>query len=248
MKILFTMLLLVAGLSGALAYVNTDEFGTWTEVCGDCPLGPYQACPSAADWNFSVFLPNAADEHYFFHCIDTGEKWCKRCPGDLFWNQNLETCDYYARKCFDGEKWNENKVKCEHCEFCTQSIMCSDNDKPDYSRWVNSINIPCSAPDEDGCRDYNWNHNGCTWDCVDGFVRSGWSCVWDGNGIPPTPDCVPGNSPACPPGDGIFFPHRDPRCFYHCSNSTAHRFMCQAHTCWNADEDSCTTFCDWPGR
>jgi hypothetical protein len=62
-----------------------------------CPL-PSTAIPVCPfrDSEFSSFFPHPDDCHWFFHCSNE-VAYCKKCPADLHWNVELETCDYAYR-------------------------------------------------------------------------------------------------------------------------------------------------------
>jgi hypothetical protein len=60
-----------------------------------CPNGPLPECP-LSDGNYSVFFRHPSDCHWFFHCSN-GAAYCNKCPGDLHWNNELETCDFAFR-------------------------------------------------------------------------------------------------------------------------------------------------------
>jgi hypothetical protein len=57
-----------------------------------CPEGPVPECPFP-DPPLSVFFPHPSDCHWFYHCSN-GVAFCAECPFGLYWNVDLETCDY----------------------------------------------------------------------------------------------------------------------------------------------------------
>jgi hypothetical protein len=67
---------------------------TTTETAGNChthdkcPYGKVPVCPFT-DPEFSVFFPHPTDRHWFFHCSN-GVAYCKECPADLHWKNELE--------------------------------------------------------------------------------------------------------------------------------------------------------------
>ena len=56
-----------------------------------CPPGPVPQCPFP-DLGFPIFFPHLNDCHWYFRCSD-GVAYCYKCPGDLQWNVENETCD-----------------------------------------------------------------------------------------------------------------------------------------------------------
>jgi hypothetical protein len=60
-----------------------------------CPDGPVPKC-DYPDQKYSVLFPHPSDCHWFFQCSN-GVALCKKCPANLHWNTNLETCDYAFR-------------------------------------------------------------------------------------------------------------------------------------------------------
>jgi hypothetical protein len=57
-----------------------------------CPEGHVPVCPFP-DPSSPVFFPHPNNCQWFFHCSD-GVAYCKKCPADLYWNVDLNTCDY----------------------------------------------------------------------------------------------------------------------------------------------------------
>ncbi|MCL2562138.1 MAG: carbohydrate-binding module family 14 protein [Rikenellaceae bacterium] len=58
---------------------------------GGCPPGPVPECPD--DSVFEHFFPHPTDCCWFFYCMH-GVAFCVKCPADLHWNVQLETCDF----------------------------------------------------------------------------------------------------------------------------------------------------------
>ena len=75
-----------------------------------CPDGEVPDCSYSDGVNFTFFKhPN--DCHWFFHCSN-GVAYCMKCPADLHWNVELETCDYPSRAGCD-----------EGCDLCGAHVV-----------------------------------------------------------------------------------------------------------------------------
>lgn len=60
-----------------------------------CPDGQIPKCPFPEP-QYATFFPHPGSCRHFFHCSN-GVAYCKKCPADLHWNVELETCDYPYR-------------------------------------------------------------------------------------------------------------------------------------------------------
>jgi len=58
----------------------------------DCPDATPPQCPYP-DPEYAVFFPHPNDCHWFFVC-ENGVAYCKPCPADLCWNNEIEACDF----------------------------------------------------------------------------------------------------------------------------------------------------------
>ena len=63
-----------------------------TTTAVECPDGEVPICHLPD----GVFFPHPNDCEWFFHCSNN-VAYCMKCPADLHWNVELETCDYPYR-------------------------------------------------------------------------------------------------------------------------------------------------------
>ena len=80
-----------------LLFILATTYGRDLRNEDQCPLSGtcVPACPPI-DPEFSVFFPHPNDCHWYFQCSN-GEAYCKKCPADLHWNVELDTCDWPYR-------------------------------------------------------------------------------------------------------------------------------------------------------
>ena len=101
----------------------------------DCPPGEMvgDPCP-VPDPPYTVMYPHSSSPYHFYHCSN-GVPICKKCPGDLIFNSDLNVCDWAVTvtcSSYPAKKTNNSSGRCwipfgSSTSFCVTKCVRSDD-------------------------------------------------------------------------------------------------------------------------